>query len=86
MLILCIYQWRSPASADRAGRVEVARDPGGESTPAMPCPVLSAFGATTSQARNFVRFLSGEKTSRASASEARVALVAARDWVMAPAF
>ncbi|HEU5078799.1 MAG TPA: Gfo/Idh/MocA family oxidoreductase [Opitutaceae bacterium] len=76
----------APLAINRAGTVEVFRDLGGESTPITIRPVLPAVSAMTSQARNFIRFLSGESTPLCSASEALAALVTAREWAMAPAF
>jgi len=76
----------APLAINRAGTVEVFRDSGGESTPTTTSPVFPSVSAMTSQARNFVRFLSGEKTPLCSASDGLAALVTSRDWAMAPAF
>lgn len=76
----------APLAINRAGTVEVFRDPGGNATPTATRPVFAAVSAMTSQAQNFVRLLSGEKTPLCTASEALAALVTARDWAMSPAF
>jgi len=76
----------APLAINRAGSAEVFCDLGGESTPTTTIPVLPHVSAMTAQAKNFVRFVSGEKTPLCSAADALASLVVARDWAMAPAF
>lgn len=70
----------APLASNRPGRVEVYRDPGGE-TPTLTTPTLPWVHAMRQQAMNFVAAIRGERKPMCDAQEAMLDLQVARDYI-----
>lgn len=71
----------APLASNRAGRVEILRDPGDGVTPETIVPQMPWVHAMRSQARNFVRAVKGEIPPMCEAHEAMEDLLVAREYI-----
>ncbi|MGQ9681870.1 MAG: hypothetical protein ACUVX9_04965 [Anaerolineae bacterium] len=71
----------APLAANRPGRVEVLRDPGGGRLPVTEVPSLPWVGAMRQQAINFLRAIRGEIKPPCEAAEALEDLRVAREYL-----
>lgn len=71
----------APLAANRAGRVEVLRDPGQDEPPLVTSPHLPPVSAMRQQAANFLRAIRGEAEPPCQADEALEDLRVARDYL-----
>jgi hypothetical protein len=71
----------APLTLNRAGRVEVRRDPGQGATPETIVPSLPAIHAMRQQAMNFVRAIKGQGRPPCEAAEALQDLEVAREYL-----
>jgi predicted dehydrogenase len=71
----------APLARNRAGRVEVLRDPGEGATPQTVVPDLPPVHAMRRQAANFVRAIKGEAPPPCEAAEALQDLKVAREYL-----
>ena len=72
---------RAPLAWNRAGRVEILRDPGGGATPETMVPQFPPIGSMRQQAINFVRAIKGEARPPCEAAEALEDLKVARQYL-----
>jgi predicted dehydrogenase len=70
-----------PLAHNRAGRVEMLRDPGHGVAPEITVPVLPAVHAMRQQASNFLAAIRGERRPPCEAAEALDDLLVARDYL-----
>ena len=71
----------APLVMNRAGRVEILRDPGDGATPEVVIPRLPAIHAMRQQAANFLRVVRGEISPPCGAQEALEDLEMAREYM-----
>ncbi len=71
----------APLASNRPGRVEILRDPGGETLPERSMPVLPWVHAMRQQALNFVSAVKGEMEPMCEAAEALEDLRVAREYI-----
>ena len=71
----------APVASNRAGRVEILRDPGDERTPMTCVPTLPWVHAMRRQAENFLAAIRGEAEPPCQAPEALADLLIARDYM-----
>jgi len=71
----------APLAANRAGRVEVFRDPGDGATPETRVPQLPWVHAMRQQAMNFIAAIRGERKPPCEAAEALEDLKVAREYI-----
>jgi predicted dehydrogenase len=71
----------APLASNRAGRVEIFRDPGGGIMPQMLVPQFPPIHAMRQQAMNFVKAVQGEVAPPCQAEEALEDLRVARDYI-----
>ena len=71
----------APLAANRPGRVEILRDPGGGRVPVTEAPSLPWIGAMRQQAINFARAIRGEIKPPCEAAEALEDLRVAREYL-----
>lgn len=71
----------APLASNRAGRVEMLRDPGAGKTPETVVPTLPWVHAMRQQAVNFVNAIKGEAEPPCTAEEALQDLVVAREYI-----
>jgi len=71
----------APLASNRAGTVEVMRDPGNGQTPVTISPTLPWVHAMRQQAMNFVAAIKGEMEPMCQAAEALEDLKAAREYI-----
>lgn len=71
----------APLTLNRAGRVEIFKDPGNGSTPETVIPQMPWLDAMQNQAETFVRAIRGETTPPCEAPEAYQDLQVAREYI-----
>ncbi|MEI6916073.1 MAG: hypothetical protein WCL39_13135 [Armatimonadota bacterium] len=71
----------APLASNRAGRVEILRDPGNGVVPITEVPTLPWVHAMKQQAINFVSAVKGESKPLCDATEALEDLKVARDYI-----
>lgn len=71
----------APLTRNRAGQVELFRDPGGSATPERVIPSLPWVHAMRQQAMNFLAAIRGERRPPCEAAEALEDLKTARDYI-----
>jgi predicted dehydrogenase len=71
----------APLTCNRAGRVEIYRDPGDGATPVRSEPVLPWVHAMRQQARNFIAAVKGEMAPLTTAAEGLEDLRVAREYI-----
>lgn len=71
----------APLAANRPGRVEILRDPGGGVVPETIVPTLPWVHAMRQQAVNFIRAIRGEIRPPCEAEEALEDLIVAREYI-----
>jgi len=71
----------APLTLNRAGRVEIFRDPGNGATPVTEIPQLPWAGAMLQQARNFVAAVRGERGPTCTAEDALEDIKLAREYI-----
>jgi len=71
----------APLAANRAGKLEIMRDPGDGKAPETLRPVLPSTAAMHRQAENFLGVLRGERRPPCDAEEALADLKLAREYI-----
>ncbi len=71
----------APLASNRAGTVEILRDPGNGATPEVTVPQLSSVHAMRQQAMNFIAAIQGKSKPPCEAEEALKDLLTAKDYI-----
>jgi len=71
----------APLTINRAGRVEIFRDPGNGVTPKTEIPQMPWAGAMLQQARNYVAALQGKQKTMCTAADALEDIKLAREYI-----
>jgi predicted dehydrogenase len=71
----------APLTINRAGRLEIFRDPGNGVTPTTTIPQMPWAGAMLQQARNFVAVLQGKRPPTCTAEDALEDIRLAREYI-----
>ena len=71
----------APLTINRAGRLEIFRDPGNGVTPKTEIPQLPWAGAMLQQARNYVAALQGKQPTMCTATDALEDIKLAREYI-----